>query len=180
MSAATFAGSMQFVAINLLTSAFNPLAAFFLTLMVNARHLFYGVSMLEQYEKTGWKKWYLIFGLCDETFSIVCSAKIPEDIDQNWFYFFVTLLNQSYSLLGALFSFPTTGIDFVMTALFLVILINQWREQSNHLPALIGVLGSIVCLLLFGPDRFLPPAMGLILLLFTLLKKPMEQKGEKV
>ena len=178
MSAATFAGSMQFVAINLLTSAFNPLAA----------HLFYGVSMLEQYEKTGWKKWYLIFGLCDETFSIVCSAKIPEDIDQNWFYFFVTLLNQSYwvlgtalgALLGALFSFPTTGIDFVMTALFLVILINQWREQSNHLPALIGVLGSIVCLLLFGPDRFLPPAMGLILLLFTLLKKPMEQKGEKV
>ncbi len=109
-------------------------------------------------------------------------------IDQNWFYFFVTLLNQSYwvlgtalgALLGALFSFPTTGIDFVMTALFLVILINQWREQSNHLPALIGVLGSIVCLLLFGPDRFLPPAMGLILLLFTLLKKPMEQKGEKV
>ena len=84
------------------------------------------------------------------------------------------------ALLGALFSFPTTGIDFVMTALFLVILINQWREQSNHLPALIGVLGSIVCLLLFGPDRFLPPAMGLILLLFTLLKKPMEQKGEKV
>lgn len=188
MSAATFAGSMQFVAINLLTSAFNPLAAFFLTLMVNARHLFYGVSMLEQYEKTGWKKWYLIFGLCDETFSIVCSAKIPENIDQNWFYFFVTLLNQSYwvlgtalgALLGALFSFPTTGIDFVMTALFLVILINQWREQSNPLPALIGVLGSIVCLLLFGPDRFLPPAMGLILLLFTLLKKPMEQKGEKV
>lgn len=140
MSAATFAGSMQFVAINLLTSAFNPLAAFFLTLMVNARHLFYGVSMLEQYEKTGWLG----------------------------------------ALLGALFSFPTTGIDFVMTALFLVILINQWREQSNHLPALIGVLGSIVCLLLFGPDRFLPPAMGLILLLFTLLKKPMEQKGEKV
>ena len=180
MSAATFAGSMQFVAINLLTSAFNPLAAFFLTLMVNARHLFYGVSMLEQYEKTGWKKWYLIFGLCDETFSIVCSAKIPENIDQNWFYFFVTLLTALGALLGALFSFPTTGIDFVMTALFLVILINQWREQSNHLPALIGVLGSIVCLLLFGPDRFLPPAMGLILLLFTLLKKPMEQKGEKV
>ena len=84
------------------------------------------------------------------------------------------------ALLGALFSFRTTGIDFVMTALFLVILINQWREQSNHLPALVGVLGSVVCLLLFGPDRFLPPAMGLILLLFTLLKKPMEQKGEPV
>ncbi len=188
MSAVTFAGSMQFVAINLLTSAFNPLAVFFLTLMVNARHLFYGVSMLEQYEKTGWKKWYLIFGLCDETFSIVCSAKTPEGIDRNWFYFFITLLNQSYwvlgtalgALLGALFTFNTAGIDFVMTALFMVIFINQWREQSRHLPALIGVAGSAFCLLLFGPDRFLPPAMGLILLLFALLKKPMGQRGERV
>ena len=186
MSAVTFAGSMQFVAISLLTAAFDPLAAFLLTLMVNARHLFYGVSLLERYEKTGWKKWYLIFGLCDETFSIVCSAKVPQGVEPGWFYLFVTLLDQSYwvagtalgALLGSLFTFNTQGIDFIMTALFVVIFINQWREQKNHLPALVGVSVSAACLLLFGPDQFLPPAMGLILLLFALLKKPMERREE--
>lgn len=184
MSAVTFAGSMQFVAISLLTAAFDPLSAFLLTLMVNARHLFYGVSMLERYEKTRWKKWYLIFGLCDETFSIVCSVEVPEGVEPGWFYLFVTLLNQSYwvggtalgALFGSLFNFHTQGIDFVMTALFVVIFINQWRERRNHLPALIGVAVSVICLAAFGPDRFLPPAMGLILLLFALLKKPMERK----
>lgn len=184
MSAVTFAGSMQFVAISLLTAAFHPIAAFFLTLMVNARHLFYGISMLERYENTGRKKWYLIFGLCDETFSIVCSAKVPQGVERSWFYLFVTLLNQSYwvagtalgALLGSLFTFRTEGIDFVMTALFVVIFINQWRERKNHLPALIGVGVSALCLLAFGPDRFLPPAMGLILLLFALLRKPMNRK----
>lgn len=186
MSAVTFAGSMQFVAISLLTAAFDPVSAFFLTLMVNARHLFYGISMLAQYEKTGRKKWYLIFGLCDETFSIVCSARIPEGVEKSWFYLFVTLLNQSYwvagtalgALLGSLFTFNTAGIDFVMTALFTVIFINQWRERKNHLPALIGVAVSAICLLVFGPDRFLPPAMGLILLLFALLQKPIGRKEE--
>lgn len=188
MSAITFAGSMQFVAISLLTAAFDPLAAFFLTLMVNARHLFYGVSMLEQYEKAGRKKWYLIFGLCDETFSIVCSAKVPQGVEKSRFSLSVTLLNQSYwvggtalgALLGSLFTFQTAGIDFVMTALFTVIFLDQWRARRNHLPAVTGVAVSLACLLAFGPDRFLPPAMGLILLLFALLQKPMDRKGETV
>lgn len=179
MSLFIFAGSMEFVTVNLLLSAFNPLYAFFLTLMVNARHLFYGISMLEKYKNTGWKKTYLIYGMCDESFTINCAVTPPQDIDKGWFMFFVTLLNQIYwvlgatlgALLGYVIHFDTKGIEFVMTALFLVMFINQWEEKKSHHPALTGLGCSLLCLLLFGSERFMLPAMGLIILYFALMKK---------
>jgi len=135
MSFFIYAGSMEFVTANLLLSAFNPVYAFFLTLMVNARHLFYGISMLEKYKNTGWKKFYLIFGMCDESFTVNCTVDPPEDVDRGWFMFFVNALNQFYwvtgatagALLGYVIHFNTKGIDFVMTALFVVMFINQWE-----------------------------------------------------
>ena len=176
MSLFIYAGSMEFVTVNLLLSAFNPGYAFLLTLMVNARHLFYGISMLDRYKDVGWKKPYLIFGMCDESFSINCSVTPPEDVDQGWFMFFVTLLNQIYwvsgatlgALLGYVIQFDTTGIEFVMTALFVVIFLNQWDEAEDHRSALIGVGCSVLCLILFGSGNFLIPAMALIVLCFTL------------
>lgn len=179
MSMFIYAGSMEFVTINLLLSAFRPLYAFFMAVMVNARHLFYGISMLEKYKDTGKKKWYLIFGMCDESFSINCTAEIPDRIDKGWFMFFVTLLNQIYwvcgaalgAFLGSFIKFNTEGIDFVLTALFLVIFLNQWLETKNHTPSLVGLLASAFCLLLFGSGRFMIPAMLLILLIFLILRK---------
>lgn len=184
MSVITYAGSMQFVAISLLAAAFNPLYAFLLTLMVNARHLFYGVSMLKKFSGTGRKKPYLVFGLTDETFSILCSAEPPQRVDRNWFMFFITLLDHSYwiigsavgGLLGAIVSFNTKGIDFVMTALFVVILTNQWKSQKHHSPAIIGIAAAVLCLLWFGPSHFIIPSMIMIVMLLTLFKKPIERK----
>ena len=175
MSMFIFAGSMEFVTCNLLLSAFNPIAAFFLALMVNARHLFYGLSMLEKYKNTGWKKPYLIFGMCDESFTINSAVTPPEDVDKGWFMFFVTLLNHLYwvcgatagALLGYVIHFDTTGIEFVMTALFVVMFLNQWEEAKDHRPALTGLICSAVCLLLFGNSKFIVPAMILIILCFT-------------
>ena len=180
MSMFIFAGSMEFVTVNLLLSAFHPLSAFFLALMVNARHLFYGISMLGKYENVGWKKFYLIYGMCDETFSVNCTAKIPEDVDEGWFMFFVTLLNQIYwvggatlgALLGYVIHFDTTGIEFVMTALFVVMFLNQWEEKgADHKAALTGVGASLLCLLVFGGQNFILPAMALIIVCFLLAEK---------
>lgn len=179
MSLFVFAGSMQYVAITLLTSVFDPISAFLLTLMVNARHLFYGISMLEKYKGTGKFKPYLIFGLCDETFSIICSTESPEGINRNWFMFFITLLDHSYwvigsalgGLLGSMVSFNTKGLDFVLTALFVVIFIGQWKSQKNHRPAIVGVVCSVICLVLFGKSNFIIPSMILILTVLTAFKK---------
>ena len=179
MSMFIFAGSMEFVTANLLLSAFNPFSAFLLALMVNARHLFYGISMLDKYKHVGKKKAYLIFGMCDETFSVNCTAQIPEDVDKGWFMFFVTLLNQIYwvggatagALLGYVIHFDTTGIEFVMTALFVVMLVNQWEEATDHRPALIGLGSSVLCLLIFGSQNFIVPAMILIIVCFLGGKK---------
>ena len=180
MSMFIFAGSMEFVTVNLLLSAFHPLSAFFLALMVNARHLFYGISMLGKYKNVGWKKFYLIYGMCDETFSVNCTAKIPEDVDKGWFMFFVTLLNQIYwvggatlgALLGYVIHFDTTGIEFVMTALFVVMFLNQWEEKgADHKAALTGVGASLLCLLVFGGQNFILPAMALIIVCFLLAEK---------
>lgn len=180
MSLFIFAGSMEFVTVNLLLTAFNPLSAFLLALMVNARHLFYGISMLDKYKNTGLKKPYLIYGMCDESFSINCTVTPPADVDKGWFMLFVTLLNQIYwvagaalgSLLGSVISFDTTGIEFVMTALFVVMFINQWEETDNHRSALTGVFCSMVCLFLFGAQHFIIPAMALIIACFSLMARP--------
>lgn len=174
-----FAGSAQYVAITFLTSVFNPLYALLMTLMVNARHLFYGISMLDKYKDTGKFKPYLIFGLCDETFSIVCSTEPPEGVNRNWFVFFITFLNHSYwvlgstigGMLGSMISFNTKGLDFVLTALFVVIFTGQWKSQKDHKPAIIGVVCSIVCLAIFGQGNFIIPAMIAILAVLTISRK---------
>ena len=179
MSFFIFAGSMEFVTVNLLLSAFNPLYAFCLTLMVNARHLFYGISMIIKYKNVGWKKLYLIYGMCDESFTINCTVTPPPDVDKGWFMFFVTLLNHAYwvfsatlgAILGYLIQFDTRGIEFVMTALFVVMFINQWEETTDHRSALIGLGCSFLCLLTFGSQNFLLLSMGLIIFCLTLFKK---------
>ena len=186
MSLTIFAGSIEFVTVNLLTSAFNPVQALAMTLMINARHLFYGISMLDKFRDCGWKKPYLIFGMCDESFSINYTADIPEDADKGWFMFFVTLLNHFYwfsgstlgGIFGSLLTFNTKGLDFVMTAMFVVIFLEQWLKEKNHTSALLGLGLSLLCLIAFGADRFMIPSMLAVLGVLTLLRKPLEKGGE--
>ncbi len=188
MSLTIFAGSVEFVAVELLLGVFNPLQALIMTLMINARHLFYGLSMLDKYKGTGWKKPYLIFGMCDESFSINCTAKISEDVDKGWFYFFVTILNQLYwvvgatlgGLFGSFIHFNTEGLDFVMTAMFVVIFLEQWLKDKHHVSEILGLGLTLVCLIIFGADHFLIPAMMAILASLTLLRRKLEKGGEAV
>ena len=187
MSFFIFAGSMEFVTVNLLLSAFQPVYAFFLALMVNARHLFYGISMLDKYKNVGWKKFYLIYGMCDESFTVNCSVEPPPDVDRGGFMFFVTLLNQAYwvsgatlgALLGYVIQFDAKGIEFVMTALFVVMFLNQWEEGKGRRSALTGLGCSFLCLLVFGSGRFILPAMALIILCFTLRRKKEDEEAVK-
>lgn len=166
-----FAGSMEFVTVNLLLGAFDPIQAITVALVLNARHLFYGLSMLEKYKGTGWKKPYLIFALTDETFSVNCSSTPPQDVDRGWLYFLISALDHSYWLLGAALGgifgtflrFNTEGLDFVMTALFVVILLEHLLTATDRTSALLGMGSSILSLLVFGADGFMLPAMALIL-----------------
>lgn len=185
ISITVFAGSMQFVAVTILLSTFAPLSALALTLMLGARHLFYGISMLEKYRGMGWKKPFLIFWLCDETFSINCAAEVPPGVDKGWFYFFVSLLDYSYwvtaSTLGGIFgsfiSFDIQGLDFVMTAMFVVIWLEQWLKEKDHRSSLLGLGLPVICLVTFGRDDFIIPAMLAILLALTLLWKRNREGG---
>lgn len=188
MSLTIFAGSIEFVTVNLLLGAFDPLQALAMTLMINARHLFYGISMLDRYRGTGWKKPYLIFGMCDESFSINYTARIPEDVDRGWFMFFVTLLNHFYwfsgatlgGIFGSLIRFDTKGLDFVMTAMFVVIFLEQWLKEKRHTSSLLGIGLSLLCLLAFGAENFIIPAMLAILAVLTALRGRLERGGEAV
>ena len=157
-----YAGSMQFIAASLITSGFDPLNAFIITLMVNARHLFYSISMLGKYKGMGKLKAYLVFALTDETFSILCSINPPDGVDKKCFYFFTSALNHCYwitgsvlgGILGGMIEINTKGLEFVLTALFIVILINQWKATKNHLPAMIGIISAIICRIFFGSSNF--------------------------
>ncbi|WP_418969040.1 AzlC family ABC transporter permease [Alloscardovia omnicolens] len=183
MAAVIFAGSMEFITADLLLGAFNPLLAFFMALMVNARHLFYGLAMLRKYSGVGVKKWYLVFGLADETFALNSSARIPADVDRGWFYFFTTVINQFYwvasavcgSLIGSFIPFNTRGIDFILVAMFAAIFLEEWLSTKKHSSAAVGVIVSLVSLLIFGAQAFLIPAMLGILAIFTMLY--MKQSG---
>ena len=187
MSLTIFAGSVEFVTVNLLMGAFDPLQALAMTLMINARHLFYGISMLDKYRGHGLKDVYLIFGMCDESFSINYTADIPEGVDRGWFMFFVTLLNHFYwffgatlgGIFGSLIHFNTEGLAFVMTAMFVVIFMEQWMKEKNHVSALVGVGISLLCLTVFGADDFIIPAMAGILGVLTLLKGPLEKRWKE-
>lgn len=187
MSLTIFAGSVEFIAVNLLLGAFRPVQAFALTLMINARHLFYGISMLDRFKGTGWKKLYLIFGMCDESFSINYTADIPEDVDPGWFMFFVTLLNHFYwffgatlgGIFGSVLHFNTEGLDFVMTAMFVVIFMEQWLKEKDHTSAVLGLGIALVCLVIFGADNFMIPSMAGILVTLTCIRRPLTKGGEQ-
>lgn len=184
MSMVIFGGSLEFVAVEMLLSPFAPLQVFVMALLIQARHLFYGLSMLEKYKGTGLKKFFLIFGLCDETFSINVTSEVPSDIDKGLYYLCVTLLNQSYwitgatlgGLIGSILNFNTEGIGFVMTSMFVVIFIEQWQKDKTHIASYIGLMVSVICLIIFGADTFMLPTMCGILLLLTILRKPIEAK----
>ena len=180
MSLCIYAGSMQYTAVGLFTGGASLITAALTTIMVNARHLFYGISMLDKYKNCGKKKLYLIFGLTDETYSLVCrdNPSIAQAQQTNY-RFFITLFNHCYwvagsvlgSITGTLIPFGTEGIDFALTALFLTVFLEQWLSAGKHIPAIIGVAVSAGCLLLFGPDRFLIPAMIAIALLLCFGKE---------
>lgn len=185
MSALIFGGSLEFIAATLLLHPFAPLQTFLLALMVQGRHIFYGISMFEKYRGMGWKKPYLIYGLCDESFSINYTAKVPQNVDPGWFMFFVTLLNQLYWVAGAAIggligkSLPinTKGIEFAMTALFVVIFMEQWLNDPQHYTGILGLSAAVLALLLFGKDAFMVPTM-LIILIGCLALRPLIERGE--
>lgn len=182
MSVFIYAGSMQFVAVTLLSGGTGLLTAVLTTLAVNARHLFYGISMIDRYKGTGRKKPYLIFSLTDETYSLVSQGQPRQDGGR--YYLLVSLLDQCYWVLGTLLGAAVgqllpinyEGIDFVLTALFVTIFVEQWLSTKNHLPALIGLGASVLCLILFGSSSFLIPSMGLIALLLLLTRGKEEAK----
>ncbi|MGO5166195.1 MULTISPECIES: AzlC family ABC transporter permease [unclassified Candidatus Paralachnospira] len=176
MSLLIYAGSMQFVTVSLLLAPYHFLSTVLLTLMVNARHLFYGLSMLNRYKDCGKLKPYLIFSLTDETYSLVCSTEPPKDVSRKWFFFFISALNHFYWVLGSVIGalvgnflpINTTGIDFSMTALFLVIFVDQWESTKNHIPALLGLSLTVLCRLIFGLNWFILLAMLSLLLSLSL------------
>ncbi|NBI65711.1 branched-chain amino acid ABC transporter permease [Pseudoflavonifractor sp. 60] len=185
MSAVIYAGSGQYLGVSLLAAGASLPQTAFLTLMINFRHLVYGLSMLEKFRGMGRRKLYMIFSLTDETYALLSSARAPEGVDEHDFFFLVSLLNQSYwilgsavgSLLGSALGFDTTGVDFAMTALFLVIAVGQWRSADSHLPALLGGGATLASLLAVGAEDMLLPALAVIVIALTLLR-PRLDTGE--
>ena len=186
ISVIVYAGSLQYLGLQFLVAAVNPIYAFFMSLMLNARHLFYGISMLDKYRDAGKLKPYLIFSLSDETFSVVCHEQPPKTLPIHWVYFWVSILDQCYwiigtvigVLLGSMITFDTKGMDFALTALFVVIFVDQWKSGNGHRAALIGVLSSVACVVIFGQNAFIIPAMILILGIITLDYKKSEKREE--
>lgn len=184
MSTFIFGGSAQIVAVSLLSGGFDPINTFIVNIVLSARHIFYGIAMLEKYKGLGLKKVYMIFGMVDETFSINFTAQPPKDVNKGWFMFFVTLFNHFYwivgSTLGAVFGtlikFNTEGIEFVMTAMFVVIFLGQWKKDKSHLSAISGILLSAICLVVFGKDNFIIPSMIAILVALALSRSYLEKK----
>lgn len=187
MSTVIYAGSMQFVAVGLLAGGFHPLQAALLTLMVNARHIFYGLAMLERFRGMKKEKPYMVFALTDETFSLLCAAQAPEGVDKRQFDLCISVMDQLYwiigsvvgALLGSAVTFNTQGIEFVMTALFVVIFLEQWQTRKGRLPAMMGVCTALVCLLIFGRDWFILPTMGVLVVLLLSVRGSLE-RGEEL
>lgn len=187
MSLVIYAGSGQYLAVTLLAEAAPLLQAAFLTFIINFRHLVYGLSMLEKFRGMGWRKLYLIFALTDETYALLAGVEPPEGVDEKAFYSWIALLDHLYwiagsligSVAGSLITINTEGIDFAMTALFLVIAVGQWQSGRQHFPALLGAGGTLVCLLLFGGEngQFLIPAL-VVLVAGLLLARPKLDRPE--
>lgn len=178
MSLSIYGGSMQFAAVDLLSGGASLITTAVMTVVINARHFFYGISMLDKYKRAGKLKPYLIFSLTDETYSIVCSASVPEGMNKEFYYFFVSLFDQLYwisgsvigGIFGSLIEFNSAGVEFAMTALFVVIFTEQWLSTKEHLPAVIGLAASAACLFVFGADAFIIPSMIAIIIVFALLR----------
>lgn len=187
LSSLIFAGSMEFVTASLLLGGFAPFEALLLGFMVNGRHLFYGISMLERFRGTGIVKPWLIFAMCDESFAINYVTQLPKEVSRKWFYFFVNTFLYVYwvlfAVIGTLFgnaiTFNTKGIEFVLIALFVVLAIDQWKSSRNTVSSLIGLVVPVVMILIFGTKNFMIPSMIGIVLLLTLLRKTMEGKNNK-
>lgn len=179
MSLTIFSGAMEFLSVEILSGHFQPLQIFLLALMVNFRHIFYSIAMLDKFKGMGAKKAFLIFSLCDETFSLSYDPEVEAEVDKNYFIFFVSLFNYLYWFIGAslggifgsLININTKGLDFVLTAMFTIIIIEQILKEKDHSSTIIGILSSISCLLIFGPDKFILPSMILIILGFEILRK---------
>lgn len=185
MSLFIYGGSMQFLMVGLLTGGTSLLSTALTTLVVQARHLFYGISMVDRYKDAGAKKPYVIFALTDETYSLVCTDALPDGVEEHQrqqYYFLVSLLDQLYwvtgsvigTMVGAAITFNTAGIDFSMTALFVTVFVEQWLSTKQHLPALAGLAASIACRLVFGSGSFLIPSMLAILLMLTLARPKLD------
>jgi len=181
-----YAGSGQYLAVNFFAPGVSFVQVIFLTLMVNIRHVFYGISLLEKFNNMGKKRWYMIFGLTDESFSVNCVTDAPEGVDRSWFAFFITLLNHCYwvagasmgGMFGSVLQFNTQGLDFVMTAMFVVIFLEQWKKENNHLCSVLGLVLPVGCLMLFGADSFMIPAMIAIFFGLAAVRKSLEGKVE--
>lgn len=177
-----YAGSAEFLLGNMLLGSFHPMQVFFIVLMVNARHLFYGLSMLDKYKGMGWKKFFLIYGMSDETFALTSVAKVPEGVDRGWYLLWLTWLDEGYwvigatlgGLVGSLLSFDLRGLDFVLTAMFTAIFADNWLRERNHVSSVSGLVITGMCLVLFGADNFMIPSMALMLVFLILLKKRLE------
>lgn len=187
MGVTILSGAMQFISITLLIGNFSPLYIIMMTVLVNFRYMFYGISMLDKFSLMGKRKWYMIFSLTDETYSLHCLVKAPPDIDSQDFALAISALNHFYwvvgctlgGVLGSLVSFNTAGIDFAMTALFVVVAVEQWQQTDSHLPAVLGVLISLFSLLIVGPQNFTLPAVILIIIaLFALQKRIVKIKKD--
>ena len=185
MSITIFAGSMQYVAVDLLSSGASLIVCALMTFMINVRHVFYGLTMLSKYKEMGKTRFYLIFALTDETFSLVCSPYLPDQVDEKKYYFFVSLFNQCYwiiggvlgALLGQTIQFNSAGVEFSMTALFVIIFLEQWESSKTHFPAIGGILITLISLILFGSQNFLIPAMIGITLMLFMGRKWLESEG---
>lgn len=187
MSLLIFAGSGQYLGVSLLALGAPLTEVALLTFIINFRHLVYGLSLLEKLRGMGIRKLYMIFGLTDETYALLSSAKPPQGVKDHDFYFWIALLNHSYWIIGSvigavagqLLGFDTTGVDFAMTALFIVIAVDQWKSYSRHLPALLGMVVTVASLALFGPDNMLIPALAVIVLVLALARPHLEQAKKK-
>ena len=182
MSAFIYAGSMQYVGVSLLAGGASIITTALTTFMINARHLFYSIAMVDRYRNAGKYKPYLIFALTDETYTLLCDGKYPDGEDPDLYRFLVSLFDQSYwvtgsvigSMLGKALPFSTEGIEFSMTALFIASYTEQWLTTHDHVPAVTGIVATVVSLLIFGPEWFLIPAMVIITVILTLIRRRRE------
>ena len=186
MSLLVYAGSGQYLGVNFFVPGISFIQVMILTLMVNIRHVFYGLSILDKYNKIGKKRWYMIFALTDETYSLLYTTKIPSDVQEDKFFFAITLLNQIYWVIGSIIGgiagnvipFNSTGIEFAMTALFIVIFIEQWMDKANRSAEIIGVVVALIGLQIFGTASFILPTMLAIIVILFIGRKKLERSDD--